>query len=93
MRQSEKGAHLKVTRNENEEEYNRSRGKGGEETGDALEDNGEKKINVDEARNADEKLRGQAEWRRKRCSAKKRKREKGCSVGERNESLVNEGEV
>lgn len=46
-------------------------GKGGEEMGDTLEDNGEKKINVDEARNADEKLCGQAEQRGKR------KREKG----------------
>lgn len=84
---------MKVTRNESKEEYNRGSGKGGEEMGYALEDNGEKKMNVDEARNADEKLRGQAERRERKCSAKKRKKEKGCSVEKRNESLVNEGEV
>lgn len=71
---------MKVTRNESKEEYNRGSGKGGEETRDSLEDNGEKKMNVDEARNADEKLRGQAERRGRKCSAKKKGRKKKDAV-------------
>lgn len=37
-------------------------------------------MNVDEARNADEKLRGQAERQRKRCSAKKKEKGKKDAV-------------
>lgn len=37
-------------------------------------------MNVDEARNADEKLRGQVERRRKRCSGKKKKERKKDAV-------------
>lgn len=83
------GNSLESYENESKEEYKRRRRDGRY----ALEDNGEKKMNVDEARNADEKLRGQAERRERKCNTKKRKKEKGCSVEERNESLVNEGEV
>lgn len=63
--------------------------KGGEETGDALEDNGgEKKINVDEAKEMLTK-----NYVGKQSGEERGREKKECSVEERNESLVNEGEV
>lgn len=56
----EKNLFERVMGNEYEEECNRS-GRKAEKRRDALEDSGGKKMNVGEARNADEKPRGYAE--------------------------------
>lgn len=82
----EKGIHLEVTRNGDEEECNRGSGKAekAEKTKCAGrqarkgKERKAKKMNAGKVRNVDEKARGHAD-RRRRCNARERKDESGVS--------------